>query len=72
MTKFGIKWCLKILLAIGVALAGPYGSASAQTRVVVTGEDSNMKSVERTDEVFRRVISQLQESLSRSGYQVID
>ena len=72
MTKFGIKWCLKILLAIGVALDGPYGSASAQTRVVVTGEDSNMKSVERTDEVFRRVISQLQESLSRSGYQVID
>ena len=50
----------------------PIQFATAQTRVVVTGEDSNKNSTARTDEVFRRVISQLQESMSRSGYQVID
>jgi hypothetical protein len=72
MTKFGFKWFSRILLAVGVALAVPNGSATAQTRVVVTGEDSNKNSTARTDEVFRRVISQLQESMSRSGYQVID
>jgi hypothetical protein len=57
-----------LLIAIGCATT----TAIAQTRVVVTGEDSNKNSVERTDEVFRRVISQIQESMSRSGYQVID
>ena len=72
MTKFSFKWFSRILLAVGVALAVPNGSATAQTRVVVTGEDSNKNSTARTDEVFRRVISQLQESMSRSGYQVID
>ena len=72
MTKFGFKWFSTILLAVGVALAVPNESATAQTRVVVTGEDSNKNSTARTDEVFRRVISQLQESMSRSGYQVID
>jgi hypothetical protein len=72
MTKFGFKCFLRILVVVGVALSVPYGSAIAQTRVVVTGEDSNKNSTARTDEVFRRVISQLQESMSRSGYQVID
>ena len=45
---------------------------NAQTRVVITGEDSNKNSIERTSEVFKRVISQLQESLSRGNYYVID
>lgn len=47
-------------------------NALAETRVVVTGEDSNKNSTVRTSEVFKRVISQLQESMARSGYEVID
>lgn len=47
-------------------------NAFAETRVVVTGEDSNPRSTVRTSEVFKRVISQLQESMARSGYEVID
>jgi hypothetical protein len=46
--------------------------ALAETRVVVTGEDSDKNSTVRTSEVFKRVISQLQESMARSGYEVID
>jgi hypothetical protein len=46
--------------------------AFAETRVVVTGEDSDRNSTVRTSEVFKRVISQLQESMARSGYEVID
>jgi len=72
MTKFDFKWFSRLLMVLGIVLSMPYASASAQTRVVVTGEDSNKNSTARTDEVFRRVISQLQESMSRSGYQVID
>ncbi len=47
-------------------------SVFGQTRVVVTGEDSDRNSVERNSEIFKRVISQLQESLGRGGYYVID
>lgn len=72
MTSFDFKWFSRILMVLGMVLSMPYASANAQTRVVVTGEDSNKNSTARTDEVFRRVISQLQESMSRSGYQVID
>jgi hypothetical protein len=45
---------------------------NSQTRVIITGEDSDKNSIERTSEVFKRVISQLQESLSRGNYYVID
>ena len=69
-TTFYKNFLLAFLLAIAIGCATT--AAIAQTRVVVTGEDSNKNSVERTDEVFRRVISQIQESMSRSGYQVID
>ena len=44
----------------------------SDTRVVVTGEDSNKNAVSRDSEIFTRVISQLQESLTRGGYYVID
>ena len=46
--------------------------STSDTRVVVTGEDSNKNSVSRDSEIFTRVISQLQESLTRGGYYVID
>jgi|TARA_B100001964_G_C14237332_1_gene603129 hypothetical protein len=45
---------------------------NAQTRVIITGEDSDKNSIERNSEIFKRVISQLQESMSRSNYYVID
>ena len=68
-TTFYKNFLLAFLLAIAIGCATT--AAIAQTRVVVTGEDSNKNSVERTDEVFRRVISQIQ-SQCLARYQVID
>lgn len=61
-----------LLIVVIVSLVGASTNVFAQTRVVVTGEDSNHNSVKRTSEVFRRVISQLQESMNRGGYYVLD
>ena len=44
----------------------------AETRVVILGEDSDSRAIRRNTEIFKRVISQLQDSLSRGGYAVID
>ena len=57
---------------LGVILATTSVCVQAGTRVILTGEDSDARSVERNSEVFKRVISQLQESMARGGYDVID
>lgn len=72
MNNFTLKYLSNLFIVFMVAFFVPFISANAQTSVVVTGEDSDKNSIARTDEVFRRVISQLQESMSRSGYFVID
>ena len=75
MRHVNLRLILKtILLISSLALVG-CASAPAMAmdqRVVITGEDSHKNSVERTSEVFTRVISKLQEALRRSGYDVID
>lgn len=60
---------------LGIFILGgctPKATAQSETRVVVTGEDSDPNSVKRNSEVFKRVIAQLQESFGRAGYFVID
>ena len=59
-------------VVLTVILAAATVCAQAGTRVIVTGEDSDAKSGERSSEIFKRVISQLQESMARGGYDVID
>ncbi len=67
-----MKIITKIIYLIAIIFTINITQVNAQTRVVITGEDSNKNSIERTSEVFKRVISQLQESLSRGNYYVID
>jgi len=67
-----MKIITKLIYLIAIIFTINITQVSAQTRVVITGEDSNKNSIERTSEVFKRVISQLQESLSRGNYYVID
>ena len=67
-----MKIITKLIYLIAIIFTINITQVNAQTRVVITGEDSNKNSIERTSEVFKRVISQLQESLSRGNYYVID
>ena len=67
-----MKIITKLIYLITIIFTINITQVNAQTRVVITGEDSNKNSIERTSEVFKRVISQLQESLSRGNYYVID
>lgn len=67
-----MKIITKLVYIIAIIFTTNITQVNAQTRVVITGEDSNKNSIERTSEIFKRVISQLQESLSRGNYYVID
>ena len=67
------KWLYLIICFIPLTITACSSySTSAGTRVVVAGEDSNRNSVERTSEVYKAVIAEVRESLSRAGYDVID
>jgi hypothetical protein len=64
---------ITVLTIFAIQFVSSYNTLSySDTRVVVVGEDSDRNSINRNSEIFRRVISQLQESLNRGGYQVID
>jgi len=67
-----MKLIIKIFCLLTIIFTLNVTQVFSQTRVVITGEDSDKNSIERTSEVFKRVISQLQESLSRGNYYVID
>lgn len=67
-----MKLIIKIFCLLTIIFTLNINQVFSQTRVVITGEDSDKNSIERTSEVFKRVISQLQESLSRGNYYVID
>ena len=67
-----MKIITKLIYIVAIIFTVNITQVNAQTRVVITGEDSDKNSIERTSEVFKRVISQLQESLSRGNYYVID
>ena len=72
--RFFMTRSVQMLALMLVLLAGSFSfnPSSAGTRVVVSGEDSNRHSVRRDMEIYKSVIAELQESLSRAGFDVID
>ncbi len=72
MQQYNFKKYLAFTLFLLFSFFTISTGAFAQTRVVITGDDSDSNSVYRNSEVFKRVISQLQDSLGRGGYFVID
>lgn len=62
--------CATTLVALVGCSSAP--ATAMDTRVVISGEDSDARSVSRDAEVFKRVMPMLQESLRRAGYEVID
>ena len=46
--------------------------AQTDIPVLVLGEDSDKKSVRRSSDIFRRVMAQMQEQMSRYNYHVVD
>ena len=72
--RFFMTRSVQMLALMLVVLAGSFSfnPSSAGTRVVVSGEDSNRHSVTRDMEIYKSVIAELQESLSRAGFDVID
>ena len=65
------KFLSFVVLAL-LAFEGIDSPARAATNVVVSGEDSDKNAVVRSSEIYQTVISQIKESLMRSGYSVID
>lgn len=57
---------------IVISVAMPVFAHEAPMRLVVVGEDSDNDSVPRSNEIYKRVVSQLQESLIREKITVID
>ena len=69
---FSIMFVLPITnCAAGIAVGG-IGSSNAPTRVLVMGEDSNPLSVSRGDNIFKRVLGELKNSMLRKGYTMVD
>ncbi len=73
------KWrstLLKTLLCLvafcSVAVVGSAFGQSQNDHIVVLGEDSDEGSIQRDDEVYGRVVSVLQNSLSEAGFVAID
>lgn len=62
---------LAVLLG-GVCLGSPALSQSQNDHIVVLGEDSEEGAIKRDDEVYGRVISVLQNSLSEAGFVAVD
>jgi hypothetical protein len=48
------------------------GNAQTDVPILVLGEDSDKRSVKRSSDIFRRVMAQLQEQMSRYNYLVVD
>ena len=68
--------CAVLALSLLVACAGTAPPALAQSqdniRVIVMGEDEDPNSVSRRSDIYTRVIAELQESMFRSGFQLVD
>jgi hypothetical protein len=60
---------LSVMLAY---VAAPSQAHEAPIRIVVVGEDSDSNTVARTNEIYKRVVSELQESLIKEQVTVID
>ena len=71
--------CVRFVVAAVLVgtLPAAFGPADAQTRhpdvpVMVIGEDEDPRTIRRSDEIFRNVISELKAVMSRHGFRVID
>ena len=52
--------------------ASAQGNVATNIPVLVMSEDQNPHTVKRSSNIFKRVIAELQESMQRHGYQIID
>jgi hypothetical protein len=67
-----MKNLIQAFLILTFAMALPASSHEAPIRVVVLGEDSDRNAVSRSNEVYTRVVAELQQSLIRENITVID
>lgn len=56
----------------GICFSGPVFPQSQSDHIVVLGEDSDEGAIKRDDEVYGRVVSVLQNSLSEAGFVAVD
>ncbi len=61
-----------LLFAALVSLPLSVTAHEAPIRVVVLGEDSDRNAVPRSNEIYKRVVAELQQSLIRENITVID
>jgi len=71
MKKTVLTLFVGIFLISCAALPVPV-NAQTDVPVLVLGEDSDKRSVKRSSDIFRRVMAQLQEQMSRYNYLVVD
>ena len=69
---FSIMFVLPITNCAADIAVGGIGSSNAPTRVLVMGEDSDPLSVSRGENVFKRVLAELKNSMLRKGYTMVD
>ena len=62
--------CYFILVITIILLS--HGQSYGAIRVLVMGEDSNPRSIARNDNVFKRVLGELKNSMLRKGYALVD
>ncbi len=72
LAVFSIVFVFPITNCAADIAAGGIGSSNAPTRVLVMGEDSNPLSISRGDNVFKRVLGELKNSMLRKGYIIVD
>ena len=68
---FGVMGSL-VLISAATAPTPSQAQQGTDIPVIVMGEDSDPMSVARTSDIFRRVISEIQEQMSRYDFYVID
>ena len=67
-----MKYYIAIISLVVLGIFSPIFSHEAAIRVVVVGEDSDSNSVSRSNEIYKRVVAELQQSLIREKIFVVD
>jgi hypothetical protein len=67
-----MKFLISALIACGLFSSSMANAHEAAVRVVVVGEDTDPDSVPRSNEIYKRVVAELQQSLIREDITVID
>lgn len=60
------------LMAVSFGAVPAHAQSGTDIPIIVMGEDSDPMSVKRSNDIFRRVISSIQEQMSRYNFYVID